>query len=69
MGSGQGQPKWALDIPPKLLYYTSKKQNGGYFCMRLYVIKMHALKLLGTEAQTSPFIQFENRIKLQNPIF
>ena len=34
-----------------------------------YGTKRHALKLLGTEAQTSPFIQFENRIKLQNPIF
>ena len=34
-----------------------------------YVIKRHALKFLGTEAQTSPFIQVENRIKLQNPIF
>ena len=36
MGSGQGQPTWALHIPSKLLYYTSKKQNGGYFCLRLY---------------------------------
>ena len=34
-----------------------------------YGIKWHALKFLGTEAQTSPFIQVENRIKLQNPIF
>ena len=37
MGSGQGQPTWALHIPSKLLYYTSKKQNGGYFCLRLYL--------------------------------
>ena len=32
-------------------------------------IKKHALKFIGTEDQTSPFIQVENRIKLQNPIF
>ena len=36
MGSGQGLPTWALHIPSKLPYYTSKKQNGGYFCVRLY---------------------------------
>ena len=34
-----------------------------------YGIKKHALKFIGTEDQTSPFIQVENRIKLQNPIF
>ena len=35
--SGQVQPTWALYIPRKLLYYTSKMQNGGYFCVRLYI--------------------------------
>ena len=37
MGNGQVQPTWALYIPRKLLYYTSKMQNGGYFCVRLYI--------------------------------
>ena len=38
MGNGQVQPTWALYIPRKLLYYTSKMQNGGYFCVRLYFL-------------------------------
>ena len=37
MDSGQSQPTCTLHIPSKLHYYTSKNQNGGYFCLRLYI--------------------------------
>ena len=61
MGSGQGQPTWALHIPSKLLYYTSKKQNGGYFCLRLYILPWRPQ---GAKIQLSDF----NSIPICQPL-
>ena len=53
MGNGQGQPTWALHIPSKLHYYTSKKQDGGYFCLRLYVQDCKQQKLFRSQTCSS----------------
>ena len=64
MGSGQGLPTWALHIPSKLPYYTSKKQNGGYFCLRLY----HAVEKIVLEkfAQFSKYLFLFLYLKVYN---